>query len=122
MQSKKLTPLEILQEQKKSLQVKSDELSWAIENHVKYLQQNFTPLLRHSVMESAISKMPPHLRNLTVNLLNKKKKPATRGLSGLKIATGITLGIMEITPLFLKGKKGGIISFLLRQITKRIAR
>ena len=122
MQSKKLTPLEILQEQKKGLQAKSNELSGAIENRFKYMQQNFVPLLRDSVMESAVSKMPSNLQNLAGNLLHKEKKTATQDSSGHKIAKGITLGIMEIAPFFLKGKKGALISFLLKQIVKRIAR
>ena len=125
MQPKKLTPLEMLQKQKSDLQAKSDELSDSIENHVKYMQQNFAPLLRNSVMESAVSKMPPHLRSLTGNILQKEKKTAKRDSSGHtfdKFAKGIAFGIAEIAPFFLKGKKGALLSFLLKQTVKLIVR
>jgi len=125
MKLKKLTPLEILQKQKKDLQAKSDELSDSIENRVKYMQQNFAPLLRHSVMVSAVSKMPPHLRNLTGDLLHKEKKTNAMDSSGHtfnKFTKGIALGAAEIAPFFLKGKKGMLISFLLKQTVRLFTR
>ncbi|MCL1932904.1 MAG: hypothetical protein FWF53_03685 [Candidatus Azobacteroides sp.] len=122
MHPKKLTPLEILQEQKNDLQAKSDQLSYRIENHATYLQRNFVPLLRDNMVESAISKMPPHLRSLFGNfLLNKEKKSAEGNSAGFKFAKGIAFGVAEIAPFFLKGKKGAFLAFLLKQIVKLIA-
>jgi len=115
MQPKKLTPMEILQKQKNDLQTKSDELSDAIENRAKCLQQNFVPLLRNSIVESAVAKMPLPLQNL---FHQKEKKTDTRELSIRNVALGITAGIAEIAPFFLKGKKGAFISILLKQVVK----
>jgi hypothetical protein len=120
MHPKKLTPLEILQKQKAGLQVKSDELAVTIENRAKYVQQNFAPLLRNTVIESAVSKMPPQLRNLTGNFLLKEKKANTQNLSLQKVAQGFAISITEIAPFFLKGKKGALISILLKQVIKWI--
>jgi len=120
MRSKKLTPLEILQKQKNSLQAKSGELASSIENRARYVQQNFVPLLRNSVVESAVSKMPPQLRNLTENLLLKENKINAQGSPVRNVAQGIAIGIAEIVPFFLKGKRGAFISILLRQVPKWI--
>jgi len=120
MQSKKLTPLEILHKQKKDLQIRSDELSNAIEDHVKYLQQNFVPLLRYGLVDSVVSKMPPRLRSLTGNFFLKEKKSVARNSSGRKFTQKIALGIAEIAPFFLKGKKGAFFSIILKQISKLI--
>ena len=121
MQQQKLTPLEILQKQKASLQAKSDELSATIESRVRFAQQNFVPLLRNSVMESAISKMPPQLQHFAGNFLLKEKKTNIRDSSPLhKVVQGIAIGIAEIAPFFLKGKKGALVAVLLRQVTKWI--
>jgi len=118
MNPKKLTPLEILQKQKIDLQVKSDELAEAIENHAKYLQQNFVPLFRDSVVESAVSKMPFPLRGLAGGFLQKEKKIKNRNLPLRRVAFGMLVGIAEIAPFFLKGKKGAFLSFLLKRIVK----
>ena len=121
MQSKKITPIEILQKQKAGLQAKSDELGATIEKRARFVQQNFIPLLRNSIMESAVSKLPPQLRNFAGNLLQKEKKTNIQDLSPLhKIVQGIVAGIAEIAPFFLKGKKGAFISILLKQVTKWI--
>jgi len=120
MQSKKPTPLEILQKQKIDLQVKSDALSAGIENHVKYLQQNFVPLLRAGLMEPVISKIPPPLQNLIGLFFPKEKQTLARNTSGHKTFQMIAGGIAEITPFFVKGKKGVILSIILKKISKWI--
>ena len=119
---KKVTPLEILRKQKNDLQAKSGELTVAIENHLRFLQEHFIPLLRNSVMKSAVSKMPRPLRNIASNFLPQEKKAAKQDSSVYKVAQSFVIGIAEIIPFFLKGKKGMIISILLKQVFKRIAR
>jgi len=120
MKSKKLTPLEILQKQKTDLRKKSYVLSVDIENHTKYLQQHFGPLLRDSMIESAVSKMPPNLQNIVGYFLQKENKTCTSNSSLRMITQGIVIGVAEIVPFFIKGKKGAIISILLKQIVKWI--
>ena len=120
MKPKKLTPLEILQKQKNDLRTKSSELTVSIENHAKHLQQHFGPLLRDSMIKTAVSKMPSIIQNFTGNILQKEKKEDV-STSYLRIITqGIVVGIVEIAPFFLKGRKGAIISILLKQIAKWI--
>ena len=120
MNPKKLTPLEILQKQKIDLQMKSGELTESIENRARYLQRNFVPLLRNSVMESAVSKMPSPLRSLAGNFLQKETKTDTTNLSVRRrsVAQRIIIGIAEIVPFFLPGKKGAIFSILAKQVVK----
>jgi len=120
MQSKKLTPLELLRKQKAGLQVKSDKLSVTIESRARYIQQNFVPLLRNSIVESAVLKMPPQLRSLVGGFFLKEKQNNTQDSSLRKITQGIIVGITELAPFFLKGKKGAIVSVLLRQVVKWI--
>jgi len=118
--TKKLTPLEILQKQRIDLQTKSDELACTIENRARYVQQHFIPLLRNSVVESAVSKMPPQLQSVAGSLFLKEGPSDTRDLSLRKVAQAIAVGISELAPFFLKGKKGAVISVLLRQVMKWI--
>jgi len=123
MRLKKLTPLEILHKQKAELQMKSVELTGTIENNAKYLQRHFGVLFRDSLVDSAVSKMPPKLQSFTGHLLKKEKKTGdTHDFSLLKVAQGIAIGIAEMAPFFLKGKKGALISVLLRQVGKFIPR
>ena len=120
MKQKKLTPLEILQMQKNGLQKKSDELAATIENRAMYLKLHFVPLLRDSLMESAVSKMPSPLRMLAGNFLQKEKKSETRNLPARRVTQGIVIGLAGIAPFFLKGKKGAFLSILLKQLVKLI--
>ena len=125
MQPKKLTPLEILQKQKSDLQAKSDELSGKIENNIKYLQQNFSPLLRDSLVESAVSKLPPKLQNLAGNIFNIEQKAATQNAKNSTTSNfilGAATGITEIAPLFLRGKKGVFLSILLKKVFKLVSK
>ena len=121
MQTKKLTPLEILQKQKNDLQVKSVELSVTIENRINYLQQNFAPLLRDSLLESAISKLPLNLQNLAGNFIHKEQKKYTQithNSTLSKFILGIIADIAGIVPLFIRGKKGKFLSIIVRQVIR----
>ena len=118
MQPKKLTQLEILHRQKVDLQNRLDELTEKIENNAKYLQQNFVPLVRDSVIKSAVSKLPSQALSLTGSFIQKEKKTVIHDLFLRKIAQGIVIGTAEIAPFFLKGKKGAIVSFLLKQVVR----
>ena len=120
MQPKKLTPLQILQMQKNNLQAKSNELAGTIENRARYVQQHFVPLLRNNVVESAVSKLPPQLRSLAGNLFLKEKQNNAQDSSLRKVTQGIAVGVMELAPFFLRGKKGAVISILLKQVVKWI--
>jgi len=117
MQPKKLTPLEILQKQKIILQAKSDELSATIENNAKYLQQNFVPLLRNSLVESAVSKLPAPIQNLVGVFPKKDDNTGIKDSPKRKIAL-VVAAATEVAPFFLKGKKGAFISLLLKQVVK----
>jgi len=120
MQSKKLTPLQILQMQKSNLQAKSNELAGTIENRARYAQRNFAPLLRRSVVESAVSKLSPQLRSFAGNVFLKEKQNKTQDFSLRTAAQGVIIGVTELAPFFIKGKKGALIAVLLKQVVKRI--
>jgi hypothetical protein len=101
-------------------------LTGSIENRTKYLQRHFGVLFRDSVVDSAVSKMPPKLQNFTGHLLKKDRKinygPGidTQDFSARKVAQGIVIGIAEAVPFFLKGKKGTVLAILMRQVVKWI--
>ena len=119
MRLKKLTPLEILHRQKTELRTKSGELTGAIENNAKYLQRHFGVLFRDSLVDSAVLKLPPQLQNFAGHLLKKEQKINGRqDFSVRKVAQGIIIGVAEMAPFFLKGKKGVALSILLKQIVK----
>jgi len=120
MQPKKLTSLELLQKQKAGLQAKANELSGRIENRARYIRQNFVPLLRNNVVESAVSKLPPQLQSFAGNLFLKEKQNSAQDSSLRRITHGIAVGITELAPFFLRGKKGALISILLKQVVKRL--
>jgi len=120
MQSKKLTPLQILQMQKNNLQAKSNELAGSIENRARYVQRHFVPLLRNSVVESAVSKLSPQLRSFAGNLFLKEKQNNAQDFSLRMVAQGVIIGVTELAPFFLKGKKGALIAVLLKQVGKWI--
>jgi hypothetical protein len=116
--------LEILQKQKNDLQAKSNELSGTIENRVVYLQKNFVPLIRDSLVESAISKLPPQLQNLAGSFIQKEQKTntqITQNSTHSKLVLGIVAGIAGIVPLFLRGKKVKFLSIIVNQIIRFIA-
>ena len=123
MQTKKLTPLEILQKQKNDLQAKSDELSATIENRVKYLQQNFTSLLRNSIVESTVSKLSPHLQSLAGSFIRMEQKTDTQYAQKStvsKFILGTAIVFAEIAPLLIRGKKGMFLSVIVKQMIKWI--
>jgi len=143
MQTNELTPLEIIRKQKAELRDKSGALAKSIENRTKYVQKHFAPLIRDSVVESAVSKMPTPLRGIAGSLYGKRQKsdvpdidehqgmqdmmdiPLNQGNSDLtipKLIQGAAIGVTEIAPFLLRGKKGMLISFLLKQIGKRLKR
>jgi hypothetical protein len=112
------TPLEILHEQKTCLQKKSDALADAIENNFNYLQRNSVALLSDAIAVSTLSSMPPFLRNLAANFLEKKQECNPKSSASRSLIIGIASGLAEVIPLFLKGKKGIIISILVKVFLK----
>jgi len=123
MQPKKLSPLEILQKQKTDLQVRADVLSNTLENRVKYLQQNFTPLLCNSLIQSAASKLPPKMQNLAGKLVQKERNADNQGVNNTtvnKLISGIAIGVAVIVPIIISKKKGTLFSSLLKQVIKFI--
>jgi hypothetical protein len=122
MKETKLTPLEILQMQKKDLQVRVDELSGTIENRFRYMQKHFAPLLGNSLIETAFTRIPPQLRGLVSHFFQKEHEPDARVLTPHNTALGVVAGIAEIAPFFLKRKKGVFLSILLKLLVKFFVR
>lgn len=131
MQPKKLTPLEILQKQKNELQAKSDELSGNVENRIKYIQQNFAPLLRDTVIDTAVSKLPLQVRGIAGSFLKKEQKVQNEQVTDLqtvkspglsKLLLGVVSGAVEVAPMIIRRKKVILISLLLKQFIKRVAK
>jgi hypothetical protein len=112
------TPLEILHKQKVRLQKKSDVLTDAIESNFKHLQHNSFSLLSDAIATSALSSMPPFLRNLAGNFSQKTQESDTKSSTSRSLIIGAATGLADLIPFFLKGKKGIIISILLKTLLK----
>jgi len=112
MSFSRLTPTEALQLKKKRLKAEAEALSSALENKFDFLQKNFVPIIACSVLDSAVSKMPSVVQNFIFRQENSNGKKIRMS----PILSGIASGVVDIIPLFMKGKKGLIISFLLQQV------
>ena len=108
MSSTKLTPIEVLQKRKNRLSIKADALKYALEDNLAYLQENIVPLISATGTDALIAKMPPFVQNL----IGMRRNNDSFQFSG------IADGAISLVPFFLKGGKGLIVSFLLKQLKK----
>jgi len=118
MNSNNLSPLEVLQKRKNVLQEQYDSLADKLEEDVEYLRRNMVFLLGESALSVVASKMPPFAQGLfsggsVKEISGESEKFKMKGL--LKL---LAEGAINITPFFLRGKKGFIASLLLRQLKK----
>lgn len=109
-----LTPIDILKRRKIRLQVKSDALTDILEENFEYLQNNAVSLVSETAVDTLISKMPPFVQAL----FGKSSKDAICETGGSSKFAGIASGALEFLPLFMKGKKGLIATFIIRQLKK----
>jgi tRNA(Phe) wybutosine-synthesizing methylase Tyw3 len=116
MRKSQLTPLETLRKQKTRLQKKSDGLTGAIEKKINYLKHNSISLLSASTLSS----MAPFLRNLAAKFSEKKQKGNIKSSASRSLAIEIATGLANVIPLFFKGKKGIVISILLKTLLKML--
>lgn len=112
MSSTNLTPIDILRRRKTRLQVKSDALTDILEENFVYLQNNAVSLLTERAVDAFIAKMPPF-----VQVLFRKESKEEESSSPFKFM-GLATGALDLLPLFLKGGKGIVASFLIRQLRK----
>ena len=117
MRKSKLTPLH---KQKTCLQKKSDALTHAIEKKFNYLQHNSISLLSDAIATSTLSSMPPFLRNLAAKFSEKKQKSNIKSSVSHSLIIGIATGLADVIPLFFRGKKGIVISILLKAFLKML--
>ena len=108
----RLTPTEALQLKKKQLKAEAEVLSDALESKFDFLQKNLVPIIAGSALDAAVSKMPSVVRDCIFRQENGDGK-AVRMSS---ILSGVVSGALFIAPLFLKGRKGLVVSFLLQQV------
>ena len=113
------------------MQAKSDELSGNVENRIKYIQQNFAPLLRDTVIDTAVSKLPLQVRGIAGSFLKKEQKVQNEQVTDLqtvkspglsKLLLGVVSGAVEVAPMIIRRKKVILISLLLKQFIKRVAK
>lgn len=112
MSSTNLTPIDILKRRKTRLQVKSDALTDILEDNFTYLQDNAISLISESAVDTFISKMPPFVQGL----LGKGSKPTMYDLVSQSKISDYASGVLELLPLFVKGRKGIIATFLIRKL------
>jgi len=120
MNSDKLTPLEVLQRKKSHLQDQFDAIASVLEKDVEYLRCNMGGLLGESAMFAVASKMPPFVQGLIMR--GGQEKESSGEAEKLPVMAMLNLlmeGALNVIPFFVRGKKGMITAFLLRQ-AKRI--
>lgn len=120
MNNKKPSSIEALHKRKIQLQVKSDALTGVLDDNFQYLQDNLGSLLGQATVDAVSSKLPPFVQNL----LGKKKETHQTASSPLamnihKYGDVIDKGL-DMVPFFMKGAKGVIASFLLKQVKNLI--
>jgi hypothetical protein len=111
MSSTKLTPLEVLQRQKIRLQTKSDALIDILEDNFDYLQHNMGALVGDSAVSAVVSKTPPFVQDLLGRGDRYDNGEETSAFSRLALLDGA----LDILPMFMKGPKGWIARFVLKQ-------
>lgn len=111
MSSTKLTPLEVLQRQKTRLQVKSDALIDILEDNFDYLQHNMGALVGDSAVSAVVSKTPPFVQDLLGRGDRYRDGEEVGAFSRLALLDGV----LDILPMFMKGPKGWIARFVLKQ-------
>jgi hypothetical protein len=114
MSSTKLTPLEVLQRQKARLQLKSEALIDILEDNFDYLQHNMGALVGDSAVTAVVSKTPPFVQDL----LGRGDRYDNGEEVGAFSRLALLDGALDIIPMFLKGPKGWITRFALKQAKK----
>jgi hypothetical protein len=117
MSANKLTPLEVLQKQKIRLQTKSEALADVLEENFDYLHHNIASLLGNSAADAAISKMPPLVQNLLGKRNTEEYEDFEPSQSTNKLAM-LADGALSILPFFMKGPKGFVASFVMKNLKK----
>jgi hypothetical protein len=122
MNSDSLCLLEILQRQKSQLQQRSNALTGRLEEDFEYLRHNIVFLLGEGAVFAVASKMPPFVQGLMKGLIRGGSVKEFSGeLEKSKITVMLKLlmeGAVNIVPFFLKGKKGFVAAFLLKQLKR----
>jgi len=119
--SDNLSPLEVLQRQKSHLQERSNALTGSLEEDFEYLRRNVVFLLGESAISAVASKMPPFAQGLLLKGRSAKKNSGVSEKSKITATLKLlTKGAFNILPFFLKGKRGFITAFLLKQVEKVI--
>ncbi|MCL1938710.1 MAG: hypothetical protein FWF52_09985 [Candidatus Azobacteroides sp.] len=119
MNSDKLTPLEVLQRKKSHLQNQFDVLANVLEADVDYLRCNIGGLLGESAIFAVASKMPPFVQGLIMRGGQEKESSGEpEKFHIMPMLKFLMEGAVNIVPFFMKGKKGIITAFLLRQAKK----
>ena len=114
MSATNLTPIDVLRRRKVRLQVKSDALTDILEENFVYLQNNAVSLISESAVDTLISKLPPFVQSI---LGKGHKVSLTQGMPLSKFS-GFASGALDLLPLFMKGGKGLIATFLIKQLKK----
>ncbi|GHT86507.1 hypothetical protein FACS18947_6410 [Bacteroidia bacterium] len=114
MSKKKLTPIELLYNQKMDLEVKALFLKGSLHNDIGYLQSNIVPLVSDCIKDATVSNMPVFVQDW----VSRKREEKSESSDYAPFVLGVVKSALSIIPLFVKGKKGVILSLILNQIGK----
>jgi hypothetical protein len=110
----KLTPIQVLEKRKNCLQTQLEALTDNLEENFTYLQNNFASLLSDAAVGTVIDRLPPFVQRLFGN--GERDNPPTTASRPINYKKLID-NTLDIIPLFLKGKKGAIMTLILKQIS-----
>lgn len=115
---RKKSPVELIRNEKKRLNRESDRLVHSVEVRIKYGRENMTSILGASLLETIYPKLPPFVQRLITGCVSEK--PVRKGEESPAPGLGLNLlglipdALLDILPLFVKGRKGIIVTYLLK--------
>lgn len=117
MNNRKETPKELLKREKALLEKKSERLVVSIEDTLEYSRDNIGAIIGQTALESVIPMLPPFVQRILrggecTSTKRYREEPTFLSFASL---TGI---VAELLPFFLKGKKGIILSYVLKKLRR----
>jgi hypothetical protein len=114
MKTAKTTPLLRLQQQKARLQARSSALQEALTGDLEYLQRHIGPLIGQSLLDVLLAQAPPFLRTL-LGRGGESSGGQAHGHSWVS-------GLLNLLPLFVKGRKGWLLRLVVRWVDRWVFR
>lgn len=112
--NKETSPMDLLRLRKAHLDYRSEKITNSLLYKLEYGQENLSSILNLTLLEIVYPKLPVFLQKIIACKMENPDSNTNALKSGLMDI--ISRGIFDLLPFFLKGNKGILISFLLRNL------